>query len=71
MPILADVGIQFAGEPEIFEVHNTIRRWTVGRWGAAVRGAPVRQTAAGAEARQAGSHAAMARPISGPESSWM
>ena len=26
MPILADVGIQFAGEPEIFEVHNSIKR---------------------------------------------
>jgi hypothetical protein len=26
MPILADVGIQFAGEPEVFEVHNAIRR---------------------------------------------
>ena len=26
MPILADIGIQFAGEPEIFEVHNSIKR---------------------------------------------
>jgi hypothetical protein len=26
MPILADVGIEFSGGPEIFEVHNTIRR---------------------------------------------
>ena len=26
MPILADVGIEFAGEPEIFEVHNLVRR---------------------------------------------
>jgi len=26
MPILADVGIEFSGEPEIFEVHNTVRR---------------------------------------------
>ncbi len=26
MPILADVGIQFSGEPEVFEVHNTIER---------------------------------------------
>ena len=26
MPILADVGIEFSGPPEIFEVHNTIRR---------------------------------------------
>ena len=26
MPILADVGIQFAGEPEIFEIHNSIKR---------------------------------------------
>ena len=26
MPILADAGIEFSGEPEIFEVHNTIRR---------------------------------------------
>jgi len=26
MPILAEVGIQFSGEPEVFEVHNIIRR---------------------------------------------
>ncbi|HLF00075.1 MAG TPA: hypothetical protein VI540_09275 [Gaiellaceae bacterium] len=26
MPILADVGIEFAGDPEIFEVHNIIKR---------------------------------------------
>jgi hypothetical protein len=26
MPILADAGIEFSGEPEVFEVHNTIRR---------------------------------------------
>ncbi|MFL6040785.1 MAG: hypothetical protein ACJ740_05215 [Gaiellales bacterium] len=26
MPILADAGIQFSGEPEIFEVHNIVRR---------------------------------------------
>jgi len=26
MPILADVGIQFSGGPEVFEVHNTIER---------------------------------------------
>ncbi len=26
MPILADAGIEFSGEPEIFEVHNTIKR---------------------------------------------
>lgn len=26
MPILADVGIEFAGEPDIFEVHNSVRR---------------------------------------------
>jgi len=26
MPILADVGIQFSGEPEIFEAHNVIKR---------------------------------------------
>jgi hypothetical protein len=26
MPILADVGIEFAGAPEIFEVHNIIKR---------------------------------------------
>lgn len=26
MPILADVGIEFAGDPEIFEVHNILER---------------------------------------------
>jgi hypothetical protein len=26
MPILADVGIQFSDEPEVFEVHNIIER---------------------------------------------
>jgi hypothetical protein len=26
MPILADVGIEFSGDPEIFEVHNTVKR---------------------------------------------
>ncbi len=26
MPILADTGIEFSGDPEIFEVHNSIRR---------------------------------------------
>jgi hypothetical protein len=26
MPILADVGIEFSGEPEIFEAHNIVRR---------------------------------------------
>lgn len=26
MPILADIGIEFSGEPEIFEVHNLIKR---------------------------------------------
>ena len=26
MPILADVGIEFSGEPEIFEVHNMVKR---------------------------------------------
>jgi hypothetical protein len=26
MPLLTDVGIQFAGEPEVFEVKNIIRR---------------------------------------------
>jgi hypothetical protein len=26
MPLLADVGIQFSGEPEIFEVQNIVRR---------------------------------------------
>ena len=26
MPILADVGVQFSGAPEVFEVHNIIKR---------------------------------------------
>ena len=26
MPILAGIGIEFAGPPEIFEAHNTIKR---------------------------------------------
>ena len=26
MPVLADAGIQVAGEPEVFEVHNTLKR---------------------------------------------
>ena len=26
MPILAEIGIEFSGEPEIFEVHNTVKR---------------------------------------------
>jgi hypothetical protein len=26
MPLLADVGIEFSGEPEVFPVHNIIRR---------------------------------------------
>ena len=26
MPILADAGIGFSGEPEVFEVHNAIKR---------------------------------------------
>ena len=26
MPILADVGIEFSAEPEIFEVHNIVKR---------------------------------------------
>ncbi|HEX3331298.1 MAG TPA: hypothetical protein VHS27_15335 [Gaiellales bacterium] len=26
MPILADAGIQFSAEPEVFEVHNIIKR---------------------------------------------
>ena len=26
MPILADVGIQFSGGPEILEIHNTVKR---------------------------------------------
>jgi hypothetical protein len=26
MPILADIGIEFAGAPEIFEVHNIVKR---------------------------------------------
>ena len=26
MPLLADVGIEFSGPPEIFEVHNIVKR---------------------------------------------
>ncbi len=26
MPLLADVGIEFSGDPEIFEVHNIVKR---------------------------------------------
>lgn len=26
MPLLADAGIEFSGEPEIFEIHNSIKR---------------------------------------------
>jgi hypothetical protein len=26
MPILSDIGIEFSGEPEIFEVHNVVKR---------------------------------------------
>ena len=26
MPILADTGIELSGEPEIFEVHNIVKR---------------------------------------------
>ena len=26
MPLLADIGIQFSGEPEIFEIHNIVSR---------------------------------------------
>jgi hypothetical protein len=26
MPVLADIGIEFSGEPEIFEVHNIVKR---------------------------------------------
>ena len=26
MPILADIGIEFSGDPEIFEVHNVVKR---------------------------------------------
>jgi hypothetical protein len=26
MPILAETGIEFSGEPEIFEVHNLVKR---------------------------------------------
>ena len=26
MPILADIGMEFAGDPEIFEVHNIVKR---------------------------------------------
>lgn len=26
MPVLADAGIEFSGEPEIYEVHNIVKR---------------------------------------------
>jgi hypothetical protein len=26
MPVLADVGIEFSGDPEVFEIHQTLRR---------------------------------------------
>jgi hypothetical protein len=26
MPILADIGIEFSGDPDIFEAHNIVRR---------------------------------------------
>ena len=26
LPILAEAGIEFSGPPEIFEVHNTVKR---------------------------------------------
>jgi hypothetical protein len=26
MPLLSEVGIEFSGEPEIFEVHNIVKR---------------------------------------------
>ena len=26
MPVLSEVGIEFSGEPEVFEVHNIIKR---------------------------------------------
>ena len=26
MPILTDIGIEFGGSPEIFEVHNIVKR---------------------------------------------
>ena len=26
MPILADIGIEFSGDPDLFEVHNIVRR---------------------------------------------
>jgi hypothetical protein len=26
MPILTDIGIEFSGEPEIFDVHNLVKR---------------------------------------------
>jgi len=26
MPILADIGIEFSGRPDIFEVHNVVKR---------------------------------------------
>ena len=25
MPVLADIGIEFSGEPEVFEVHNLVK----------------------------------------------
>ena len=33
MPILAGAGIQFTNPPDIFEVHNIIKRLTIGRGG--------------------------------------
>jgi hypothetical protein len=26
MPVLAEAGIEFSGEPEVFEIHNVMRR---------------------------------------------
>jgi hypothetical protein len=26
MPVLTDIGIEFSGEPEVFEVHNIVKR---------------------------------------------
>jgi hypothetical protein len=26
MPLLSDIGIEFAGEPEVFEAHNIVKR---------------------------------------------
>jgi hypothetical protein len=26
MPLLADIGIEFSGEPEVFEAHNIVKR---------------------------------------------